>query len=198
MPVLVKVKNDFMNNTSQCRLLYNHCLSVAGPTSEPSIEAAFLQLFKSWEYFLEESFISYLSGRLCCDGNSIQCYIKTSDEDIARRILFQESKFSDWTSVEKVVRRYDVFFFSPNRCTDSIKANSSILKQVAIIRNSIAHISQKSKKEFYELCTNLLGGRPSISRPSQLLSRTHPSDPSITFFDWYVTHLEVIAARITG
>jgi hypothetical protein len=198
MPVPAKLKKVFLDSTAECRSLFNFCLTQRSQASDAGIEAAFLQMFKSWEYFFEESVIAYLCGRLASDGNSVVCHIRTPSDDIARKILYQERPYLEWTDVDKVRDRLRMYFPAPNRIEGAIIPNLVDLRHITRVRNAIAHVSHPSRKAFQDLVQGLFGGKPVIKRPAVLLSTPFPADPKLLFFDHYADVLEVAAARIAG
>lgn len=198
MPIVPKIKKGFLDATSECRQLFNHCLNPHGPISDAGIEATFLQMFRAWEFFLEESVVAYMCGRLACDGGSVSCHITAPSEEVARKILYQEKAYIEWTDVDKVRERLLLYFPSPNRIEAALVPNLVDLKHITRVRNAIAHNSIPARRNFDNLVQGLFGGRPRMSRPANLLAAKHPEDSAKTFFDRYADTLEFIATSITG
>jgi hypothetical protein len=173
-------------------------LANPGPAADPGIEAAFLQMFKAWEFFLEESVVAYLCGRLCLDGASVASHITAPSEEIARRLLGGDRGYAEWTNVDDVQSRLGRYFPLPNRIDNALKASMVDLRHIARIRNSIAHTSTLASRRFRELAEGLLGGRPSIKRPAQLLVTSYPGGDGLLFFERYADVLEATAQAITG
>lgn len=198
MPLVVKIKSDFFLNLSNCRSLYRHCLSPKGEHTEAGVEAAFLQMFKAWESFLEDCSIAFMCGRLRRDGLSVPCHVRTLNEETARGLIYQDRPFVEWTDVEKIIQRWDRFFSPPNLLVSAVRPAKVELDQMVAIRNAIAHSSPVSSQRFKKVVQGQFGGRPAISRPADFLSAIYPKDTSRTFFDRYTDILEVTASKIVG
>lgn len=198
MPPVSKIKKEFLDTLDSCRSLYRHCLSPKGAHTEAGVEAAFLQMFRAWEAFLEDSSLAFMCGRLRCDSLSIACHIQTPNEETARGLVYQDRPYVEWTDVEKIVKRWNLFFPSTNLLASGISPARVELDQMAAIRNAIAHSSLLSRKKFQKVVQGQLGGKPAISRPANFLSAGYPQDPSRTFFDRYADVLEVTAIKLVG
>lgn len=187
-----------METLSNCRSLYRHCLSPKSTHTEAGIEAAFLQMFRAWESFLEDSSLAFMCGRLRCDSLSIPCHVRTPNEEAARGLIYQDRPYVEWTDVDKVVQRWDRFFPPTSLLASAIRPAKLELDQMAAIRNAIAHSSLLSRQRFQKVVQSQFGGKPSISRPASFLSTMYPKDPSRTFFDRYADVLEVTASKLLG
>jgi hypothetical protein len=198
MPPLLKLRRNFLNVVGDCRALYRHCLTPYAHHSHAGVEAAFLQMFKSWESFQEECTIAFLAGRLRADGGIVACHVSAPDEETARNFLYLGRPYLEWTEADAVMGRWDILFIPPNLLTLAVRPSKPELNQMKILRNAIAHSSPISDRRFHELIIRTLGGRPTISRPAQFLGTAYPTDPTRTLFDRYADVLEVTAAAITG
>lgn len=198
MPPVTKIKTLFFQNLTNCRTLYRHCLTPKSTHSDAGVEASFLQMFKAWESFQEDCTIAFMCGRLRCDGLSVICHVRTSNEEVARSLIYQERVFLEWTDSERVAERWDRLFPPPNMLVTAIRPAKLELSQMAIVRNAIAHSSFLSIKRFKALIQNQFGGKPAISSPASFLVSYYPKDGNKTFFDRYADTLEVIASSIAG
>lgn len=198
MAVIIKVKRDFGSALADCRVLFRHCLTPRAQHSEAGVEASFLQMFKAWESFLEDCTLSFMTGRLRCDGRSVQCEIRTGSEETARTLIYQDRPFVEWTDVEKIIERWDRLFPAPSQLVDAIRPVKPELKQMAILRNGIAHSSVSATRKFNELVRNEFGGKPRITRPAQFLVSAYLKDPARTYFDRYADILETTCNAMAG
>src|SRR5262245_43187778 len=114
MPPIARHKAAFLREVGDCRSLYLHCLSPVGAHSEAGVEAAFLQMFKAWESLLEECTLAYMCGRLRCDGTLVAAYTTSRDEEWARKAMYQERPYVEWTDMERVALRWAGLFVPPN------------------------------------------------------------------------------------
>ena len=198
MPLVSKIKKDFLTTLDNCRSLYRHCLSPKSAHTEAGVEAAFLQMFRGWELFLEDSSLAFMCGRLRCDSLSIPCHVRTPNEEAARGLVYQDRPYVEWTDVERIVERWDRFFPPTNLLVTAIRPAKVELDQMAAIRNAIAHSSLRSREKFQRVVQSQFGAKPAISRPANFLSAMYPPDPSRTFFDRYADVLEVTATKVIG
>lgn len=198
MAVVLKLKRSFLTALAECRALYRHSLMPRAPHTDAGVEAAFLQMYKSWESLQEESTIAFMTGRLRADGRTVPCDVSTKTEHFARMLLYQERRYILWTNFDDVKDRWDRIFGKANLLVDAIRPAATELKQMSVLRNTIAHSSVVANKSFYELTKNQLGGNPAIARPAGFLAHGYPRDPARTYFDRYADVLEVAAISLTG
>lgn len=198
MGAVLKLRRSYLTALGECRALYRHSLAPRALHTEAGVEAAFLQMYKAWEALQEECTIAFLSGRLRADGRIVACGTRTKDEHVARTLLYQDRDYVLWTNVDEVVRRWIRIFGDPNVLVAAIRPATTELKQMATIRNVIAHSSVLAKRKFYDLIRGQIGGRPSINRAAGFLSSSYPPDPTRTFFDRYADVLELVGNGVTG
>jgi hypothetical protein len=155
-------------------------------------------MFKGWESFQEDCTIAFMSGRLRIDGKSVACFLRADDEERARILLHQDRRFVEWTDVDKVIERWDRLFRPPSLLVGAVKPATTEMRQMAVVRNAIAHSSHHATERFKDLLQKQFGGKPSIGRPSQFLYAKYPPDPARTYFDRYADVLEVVANGMSG
>ena len=198
MPPVIVHKLAFQREASSCRILYRHCLTPRGQHSDAGVEAAFLQLFKAWESLLEEITLSFMCGRLRCDGSLVPAFTVSRDEEAARRMMYQERSFVEWTNIEKIKTRWNSIFNAGSILEQALRPASTELKQMNVVRNAIAHSSPRAIRKFNDLVQGQFGGQRRLRRPAELLTTSWPNDPTQTYFDRYVEVLETIAPALTG
>lgn len=198
MPPIARHKTLYFSQSADCRALFNHCLNPKGPHTDSGVEAAFLQVFKAWESLLEECTLSYMAGRLRCDGAVVNCHVTSVGEESARRVLYQEKSFIEWTDTQRILTRWEALFASPSRLEAAVNPIIVELRQMAWIRNAIAHSSPISIEKYLKVLQSAFGGLPKRSRPGVFLASPRPAQPNQTFFDWYVDLLDTSAQLLTG
>jgi hypothetical protein len=197
MPNLQDNYNLLATSISNSVALYRHCLSPRAIHTEAAIEAAFLQIQKSWELFLEDQLLLILAGSRPTVG-VINAFFSVNDVEIARKIVFQENRYLEWTNVEDIEKRYSSFMSEPNQIINSLNLISLDLKEIKTLRNFIAHSSKIARINFEKLCTNKFGGSPAIIKAADYLSRDDRLNPGFTFFEIYAKHLEICAAMMVA
>jgi len=159
---------------------------------------ALLTMHNAWERFVEDCTVSFLCGRLRCDGKSIPCYLVTKLERDAKRIITQENRYLAWTSADVILRRWQALFPQPNQLESALNIARAELDQLVSVRNAIAHSSDHSHNQFLKTVQAMIGGNPDISRPARLLMRQYPKDPAKTIFEKFADTLEITAIGMVG
>src|SRR5690606_28592347 len=147
-----------------------------GLHTESGVEAAFLQVHKNWEDFLEEILICILNGNSVLNGDPVNALLTVSDRDLIRSILYQDKNYIEWTDETRIKQRFIRHLEVPNRIVDSLNIISQDLKDITIIRNFIAHSSGTAKIKYQRLVRNRLGGNPDVSRASTFLKSNDRED----------------------
>jgi hypothetical protein len=155
-------------------------------------------MYKSWESLLEECTLAFMCGRLRCDGAIVAAYTSSRDEEWARKAMYQERPYLEWTDFDRVVSRWGALFVGPNALETAIRPAKSELKQMNTIRNAIAHSSVAAMRKFNDLVQGQFGGRRRLRRPSEFLREVWPQDANLTYFDRYADVLETVGTRVTG
>lgn len=192
------LKAEFLKRIADSRALFRHCLTPRAAHSDAGVEAAFLEMFKEWEELLEGCTLAFMCGRLRCDLASIAGRVVAVDEEAARNVLYQERAYAEWTNIESVFVRWLALFGAGNALESAVKPAQSDLKQMATVRNAIAHRSPAAVDKFKRLVQGQVGGRPRLGRPAAFLATAYPADPTRTFFDRYADVIEVAGQRLTG
>jgi hypothetical protein len=155
-------------------------------------------MFKAWETLLEECTLAFMCGRLKCDGTQVPRFAMSSGEEWARKVLYLDRPFIEWTDVDRIQARWDNLFVPPNGLVAAIRPAKAELKAMTTVRNAIAHSSPTADTRFRNLVQGEFGGRRRFSRPAAFLVEPWPKDTTLTFFDRYAGTLETIAIGITG
>jgi hypothetical protein len=197
---LTDVKNRFLVTLSESRDLYNHCLSPAGLHTDSGVEAAFLQLHKNWELFLEDTLLCLLNGDIVISGDVIIPKLTLPDKELIRSIIYQDKNYIEWTDETVIKKRFERHLNVPNRIINTLNTISVELKDITKIRNFIAHSSGTAKINYVNLVRARIGGNPDTSRASLFLKSVtnDPNDPNQTYFDKYIGTLEVAVDNMIG
>jgi hypothetical protein len=195
---IIDVKDNFVNTLVESRDLFNHCLSPAGLHTDSGVEAAFLQVHKNWEVFLEELLICILNGESVLTGNPIVPLLTIPDRELIRNILYQDKNYIEWTDETIIKKRFSRHLTVPNRIVDCLNTISQDLKDITIIRNFIAHSSGTAKIKYENLVRGRLGGHPNVTRASYYLMSNDTDDSTQTYFDRYIGTLEVASEQMVG
>jgi hypothetical protein len=196
MPNLQNVYDDFSASVSANRALFKYCLSPVGPHTQAGIEAAFLQLQKSWELFLEDLLLHLLIGYKP-HHTVITSHFTVADIETARGIVLREDNYLDWIRVDRIQSRFNAYIAeTPNHVSHTLATISTELSEINTVRNAIAHSSKKAKDNFINLWTRKVGGNPTITTPADFLKLTDPNNSPNTYFDKYADTLDAAASII--
>lgn len=160
------------------------------------ISFAFLEVFKAWEYFLEQSFISYTLKKPSIMGNCPVCYSSPTNREHAYQMIAGSAKYPDWTSHETVIKLSETFFEDGKPYKPALQSIASKLQEAKKIRNAISHNSQKSKETFNSLVRNKLSASQTGISVSNFLISKKKSDPY--FYDLYFTYFNNAAQIIAN
>jgi len=199
MPPIISHKRRILQALSECRSLFRHCLAPRGLHSDSGIEAAFLQMFRSWESFLEDSIASFMCSRLRCDQLVVIPLVQCRCEDDAKRFLHMGKGYVEWANVDETKERLNALFGDTNLLTTAVSSANADLNHMRTVRNIIAHSSVASRNKFDRLVQSKYGGHRSLPRAANFLSDSVAiQDAAYTYFDHYSDVLETVANQITG
>ncbi len=119
-------------------------------------EATFLRIFRAYENFLEETFLSYLVGEATVRGTVLKPYVTPLDLAHARKIVTSSQPFLDWTNPQTVISRAETYIEDGGPIKMAIASSQSSLKFAKRIRNHIAHNSAESESEYRGVVVHFL------------------------------------------
>lgn len=195
---LQQVRDKFISTIRESRDLYSHCLSPIGLHTDSGVEAAFIQLHKNWEVFLEEVLVCLLNGQTVISGTSIIPKLTIMDRNLVRTLIYQDKNYIEWTDETTIKKRFERHLNIPNRIIDTLNTISTELKDITKIRNFIAHSSGTAKINYDNLVRARLGGNPNTTRASLFLKSVDLDDATQTYFDKYIGTLEIAAENMIG
>lgn len=186
--LLVQHTNEFFNsNISSNGVVYSSDLHFC------VIDGAFLELFRAFEQFLEQSFICYMLGQTGINGNSFVKYVSPQDEEQAINMLKGINRHTDFTNRDTIVKLANNFFENGGTYI-YLNSISTDFEEMKKIRNAISHISVESKRAFSGLVRSKLGVLPPNVTTSSFLNTIIPNSTT-TFFNSYK---DVIINAITN
>lgn len=119
------------------------------------VELAFLGMCAQWETFLEDSMVRYLAGAKPSGGTAPTLRVgRCADLTHAYQVLSGKpsydpsSDYMAWTNPSTVVDRANVFFRGGEPYSTAINSCRDELKRAVLLRNRIAHSSNKCISDF--------------------------------------------------
>jgi|SRR3972149_6579026 len=163
-------------------------------------ELAYLQLYLSWEEFLEESFVRYFCGSRSPNGTTYPRLIKPKDNDSARAFLFANRRYLDWTDHSAIVRIAETVFQNGGPFA-TLSSSSRTLTDMKKIRNRITHRSQSARNEFEDVVRQQLGSmpRPVLNAGAFLVTEKPATTSGVqreSFFEYYSRSIGVLATLV--
>jgi hypothetical protein len=136
------------------------------------IELSFMNIISAWEEFVQAVFIRYMIGGTSESGYAPVLRIggcrnlSHALELISGKDSFDPSiDYLDWSNWPKVIRRARIFFQDAKPFSLISDNQSQLLKDAVVIRNRVAHSSNKCKKTFADLARRYLGLKETQSLP---------------------------------
>lgn len=171
-----------------------------GDLTRHDIEYVYMSLFLdavvSFERFIEDLFVGYLSGRLRPRGRVISRVSFRSDA-VARDVVLGGRQYVDWVPYEQyTIKRAEAFFRGGYPFTKLNKAERDTLEQVLFVRNAIAHKSRHAIKSFEE---KVLSGLPLVGHertPAGFLRSLFRSAPNQTRHENLLLELSAMTMKL--
>ena len=162
------------------------------------IELAYLQGFLAWESFLEETFILSMMGRQAPRGRPSRRFVLPPNRKAALEMTAEGRSFASWEKADDVATRATRFFRNGHPYAAPLQARRRTLEQARLIRNAVAHRSEKAQEHFENIARNGLGGvLPPGLTVGAFLNTTRPgSAPPESFLEFYLTVLVQAAEEI--
>lgn len=171
---------------------------------ERLVELFIIEIFTSWEVFLEESFILYLAGKASPNGYKQPTKIKfargVNKQTVANDIIARLDNKTDWTAQDIVSKRANILFQAGgNYATVFAASNQEVTAWADIkkIRNAAGHKSGGSARdEFRALITREFGAFPSSGISIGQFLGTAKRGTSDTYLKYYCDSLVTLAERL--
>jgi hypothetical protein len=179
---LVDTLAIFQASASQCdHLIANaHQTDAAGVAMLPALDqrqitvAAFLNLFVSWETFLEESLANLMAGSPTISGRAPVRYVSPPTIEAARRLVIHVQRYFDFGNHDNVRKIVSMYFDNGYPFEPHLSALSTDLSDLRTMRNASAHITSTTQAALEALAQRIFSTpRPGIDLYS-LLTATDP------------------------
>ena len=203
---LQHVLDNFRQTLGDCRNFAADAYKWSLPGASPRItkkrleaiaELVFLRGVLAWEIFLEESFVLYLLGRTPPRGRTPKRFTFPPSKELAEEWVIPEGRpYAAWDAVA-VSTRAERFFRNGRPFTAALRGSQSVLDEMRIIRNAIAHKSKSARLKFENLVRTRLGTLPPMTSVGRFLEVTIPgSSPPSSFLDYYFNRIALVAEQI--
>lgn len=160
-------------------------------------EASFLKIFISWERFLEQSFIKYLTGKKSISNNKINSCVKRIDMNRAADIIKGTNKYIDWSNPDIILRLAKLYFGMSNPYSDHLNPIKTDLFDLRTIRNAAAHLSTTTNTSFDSLASRVLKENKSGVNVADFILSLVP-ETTDTVIDYYSNILDITSENIAN
>lgn len=175
----------FQASASQCdRLIANaHQVDAVGVAVLPALDqhqitvAAFLNLFMSWETFLEGSLVKLMVGSPTISGQVPVRYVSPPTVEAAQCLVLGVRHYFDYGNHENVRKIVSMYFNNGYPFEPHLSAINTDLSDLRTMRNASAHITSTTQAALEGLAQRIFSTpQPGINLYS-LLTRIDPRSP---------------------
>ena len=160
-------------------------------------EASFLKMFISWERFLEQSFIKYLTGKKSIANNKVNSFLKRIDMNRAADIIKGTNKYIDWSNPDIILRLAKLYLGSTNPYSDHLNPIKTDLFDLRTIRNAAAHLSTTTNTSLDSLASRILQENKANVNVSDFILSLIPGTTD-TVIDFYSNLLDITSENIAN
>jgi len=167
---------------------WNAVFSSASTIDNSLFELAFFKVFIKFEKFLSDSFENYAIGNASIHGYCPPRRLTFDDLDHLNKVIKKENR--SFVNHFEVIKNISDCFFT-NNPFDIIKTDpnySTIINQMKVIRDYIAHESSAAKQKYI---VSILNNRPFIEPHQHLLSIKRGT--SLSYYTYYINSIKDIS-----
>lgn len=196
----------FQKAVVQCENLISnaHKIDESGNSYLPELDrrqitaAAFLNMFISWETYLESVLAYLLSGSLPLKSPAPTKFASPPTPEMAKKMIIGTMRYFDYGNHFTFKKIVEIYFDGGKPFKAPLDAINSSLDDLRVMRNSAAHISSTTQSALDALALRLLGVPSSGIDLYDLLTSTDPNASSNgtifkTYRDILWTTAEIIA-----
>lgn len=204
---LASTLQAFRAATTQCDLLIAEAhatmpsgVQLLSPASQRQITvAAFLNLYISWETFIEEAMAKLMAGDGTIQGALPTRYAVPRDERAARAMVIGVRRYFDYGNLELVRKLSTIYFWNGYPFEPHLSALASTVADIKTMRNASAHMSSTTQTALEGLALRILGRPcPGIDLYTFLLSAHPRSTSGATIYGHIRSQLLVAAELISN
>ncbi len=161
------------------------------------VDAAILKFFIAWETYLESIFKCFLLGEQTIAGTIVPTYVSARDDDHASKLLVGMNKYFDWANQDFVCKLSRLYLEYNNPIVSAMNQIVTDLKDLRIIRNAAAHMTQTTRIPIEALAQRITGHQQLGITPSELIFFTE-SVTGMAYWDYYQQKLDIAAENIAN
>lgn len=158
-------------------------------------ELSFLDMYLSWEDFLENTFVRFMCGARTRNRYSPRLFVSPPTLEHALKFFMTAKGYVEWTSAQTIRERAGLVFKDGEPYNSAFRPVLDRLNQMRIIRNAIAHRPGKALSDFENMVTNELGHKPKGISPGGFLSKIERTSKT-KYIQFYKDILDITANNI--
>ena len=165
---------------------------------EQITEAAFLNMFISWEGFLESMIGDLMMGDATLNGSHPVRYVNPPTRLHSNAMIIHTHRYFDFASHDNVRRLIELYFQNGYPFKIAITSINAELSDLKTIRNACAHISSSTQTALEGLATRIFGQPFPAITPYQMLTSIDPrvAGGNTTVFAAYQSKLDAASTMI--
>jgi hypothetical protein len=156
-------------------------------------EGILLRAFRQYENLVSEVIILCALGKAPPISRRPKCYLSTRNRDHAENMFRSNQKRLEWANVQEVIKRCDLYFEKDMYISVLLKSKLTLLEDIRLIRNHIAHNSEDSYSSYTKRLVNYTPIIPSIiPEPGMFLQQTFAKTAPDDLLSYFLKQLQVI------
>lgn len=196
---------DFQNSAAQCDSLIanGHKADSTGAFLHTQIDkeqitaAAFLNLFISWETFLEDVLSKLMTGVPTISGHLPTRYVSPPTIEAALKLLIGINRYFDFANHENLKIIAKMYFQGGYPLEPHLSSITQDLADMKIMRNASAHVTSTTQTELNKLAQRIFSTpHPGISLYTLLVTPDPRSSSGETIYQAYKNKLIAAATLI--
>lgn len=202
MPVIdlyndfLAVLNDSRNFDNQNQTLLQNA-SIDSERIAQLTEGLFFKVYRSYENYIENIFLSYARQQSTDDGTPVISYLRPKDHDHSRELITSSMPFLDWNSPDTVIKRAETYLENGFPVKDVYTTYKATLTTYRRFRNHYAHNSEQSLREFKKEIIRHYNTLPlQIPSLGEYLLITVKNDQSRYYLQKFFDDLEAISFEL--
>ena len=196
---LNKVKDQFKEQMERSFQLIRSASKQTSSFSQDQIyliyELSFLRIFLAWEWFVENTFILYMSGIKTGKGYRAKTYVKPRNEKHAYDLVREGRDYVDWTSTDTVIRKASLFFEKGAPYKNALEQVITDIQDMKTLRNATVHMSKDSQEKFKSLVRRKIGYAKTNITPGEFLY-TPVKNKALTYITYFGNRLRFVGEKI--
>ena len=154
---------------------------------------------RAYENFVRDVFLLYCIDTPTLTGKAPRSYLRARDFVHAEIMIQSAMPFLDWSSVEAVIERAEIYLRNGFLFKQVLSANLVRATELRRLRNHIAHNSKESRTQYIKVLQGTLPTLPlSIPKPGEFLLMPDRRTNGLQFLETYLSYLDTLAVGLTG